>query len=199
MGAAGSLGSRRCAALSIRAARGWGTRQFRVAGSPRGRGCAGRAQPLVIALATAAAVLVVVAGFETSASRPLFGPRATAAWGWNRPEAMRPASTPSAYLNQLADAASEWFDARPADPPGLARRIGELRQGCSALILAEHSPLSAADRAWLVEKCRAWAAKFDAERLAIEAGRDPASVRAEVDETVRRLVRRVRDRAQATA
>ena len=51
---------------------------------------------------------------------------------------------------------------RPDDPIDLARRIGEFRQGCSVLILSPHKPLSGQDRAWLVGKCRAWAAKLDA-------------------------------------
>jgi hypothetical protein len=106
---------------------------------------------------------------------------------------------PAAYFHRLAETAGEWFDARPTDAAGLARRLGELRQGCSSLILADHQGLSAADQAWLVERCRTWAAKFDAQRTAIEGGADPAAVRAEADETVRKLMTALRERARATA
>src|SRR5207253_3173371 len=106
------------------------------------------------------------------------------AWGWSRPGAL-PGDVPApAYLDRLADAAAEWFARRPDEPLALARRIAEFRQGCSVLILAEHKPLSAEDRRWLVVRCRAWAGALDRHLAAVEAGRDPARVRTEVDETV---------------
>jgi hypothetical protein len=107
-----------------------------------------------------------------------------------------------AYLERLADSATEWYQERPDDPDdpvALARRIGDFRQGCSVLILAEHEPLPAEDRKWLAEKCRAWAAKLDSHLAAVEAGEDPRKVRAGVDETVRNLVEALRQRAQSQA
>ena len=91
-------------------------------------------------------------------------------WGWNRPGALPQDLGPGEYLNRIADAAAEWFNQRPEGPIDLARRLGELRQGCSVLILSPHKPLSAQDRTWLVEKCRAWAAKLDAHLVSLEGG-----------------------------
>ena len=103
----------------------------------------------------------------------------------------------SDYLNRLADGAREWFNTRPDRPPALVRRIAEFRQGCSVLIRSPHRPLSAEDRDWLVEKCRAWAAKFDGYSAAVEAGEDPLKVRNEADETINRLIDTLRGRAPA--
>lgn len=149
----------------------------------------------VVGLAAAAAVLALVVVYERAARRV---PPA-AGWGWNRPDALTGDVTPSDYLNRLADAAGEWFKKRPDDQVALARRIAEFRQGCSVLILADHKPLSVDDRTWLVEKCRAWAAKLDAHLAAVKAGRDPLQVRAETDETVDTLIRALRDRARVVA
>jgi hypothetical protein len=120
-----------------------------------------------------------------------------AGWGWSRPGALAQGVTPSTYLDRLADAAEDWFKKRPGDAPTLARRIGEFRQRCSTLILAEHRPLAAEDRAWLVGKCRDWAAKLDDHLRAVEAGDEPAKILGEADETVRKLIATIRGRAQA--
>ena len=74
------------------------------------------------------------------------------------------------------------YDPDATDPSALARRIAGLRQGCLVLILSPHRPLSAADRTWLVDKCRTWAARLDDHLAAVESGRDPLVVRGEVDE-----------------
>lgn len=151
-------------------------------------------RPWVVGLATAAAVLLAVFFYHT------YGPpgeRPTPdAWGWNTPGAL-PENVPAdVYLNRLADAAEEWFRQRPEGPVALARRIAQLRQGCSVLILAEHPALPPEDRRWLVERCRAWADKLDKHLAAVEAGRDPVQVREEADDTVTKLTRALRDRAQ---
>ena len=117
-------------------------------------------------------------------------------WGWNRPGALPQDVTSAAYLDHLAVAAADWFAKRPDEPISLARRIAEFREGCSVLILSEHRPLSAEDRAWLVAKCRAWAAKLDAHLTSVEAGDDPAKVRAEADDTIGRLIDALRERAR---
>ncbi len=106
---------------------------------------------------------------------------------------------PGAYLNRIADAAAEWFNQRPEGPIDLARRLGELRQGCSVLILSPHKPLSAQDRTWLVEKCRAWAAKLDAHLVSLEGGTAAPKVRDEADATVDKLIKALRERASALA
>ena len=158
---------------------------------PRGARVSWYRRPMFVSLATAASVLLVVFLWQLSAPKPL-GVR----WGWNRPESMAANATPSHYLNGLADAADEWFNKRPDHAADLARRLNEFRQGCSTLILAQHQPLAAKDREWLVEKCRAWAAKLDKHLTDLEAGQEPLKVRAEADETVQRLIQALRDRAK---
>jgi hypothetical protein len=112
---------------------------------------------------------------------------------------MKPNASPSVYLHALADAAGDWFSKRPNDAPGLARRINEMRRGCSTLILAEHRPLSDADRDWLRERCRAWAGKFDKSLAELEGGKDVRKVRAEMDATVNQLIKAIRARAAQVA
>jgi hypothetical protein len=160
-----------------------------------------RWQRLVVGLVAAAAViLIAVLGYPVLA--PLFRspeqPPAVA-WGWVRPGALPSGLPPAEYLRKLADEADEWFKQRPEDATALAKRIDQLRQGCSKLIEADHPSLSAEDRAWLRERCRAWQEKFDDALAAVEAGRDPAAVRAEVDATVNRIVEVLRERAAHAA
>jgi len=157
-------------------------------------------RPWAVGLATAASVLAIVV-YERAARPVVPNVTATAGWGWNRPDALMEMEDvpPSDYLDRLADAASEWFKKRPENRVAMARRIVEFRQGCSVLILADHKPLSARERTWLVEKCRDWATKLDAHLAAVKAGRDPLQVRAEVDETVNSLIRALRDRARTVA
>jgi hypothetical protein len=154
-------------------------------------------RPWFVSLATAAAVLACVYTgarqfglFSTAANPP------AVAWGWARPGALPEDAPPAAYLNGLADAAGDWSKKRPDDPAGLARRIGEFRQGCSALILAEHKPLSEKDRQWLKERCRTWAGKLDLQLTALEAGEEPLKVRDNVDAIVKRLVDALHERAK---
>src|SRR5262249_62004424 len=104
-------------------------------------------------------------------------------------------------LTALADGGGEWSKKRPAGAAGVAKRIGEFRQGCSRLILAPHKPLGDEDRKWLVERCRVWAKKLDDQLAALEQeqGADPIKVRAEVDDIVNKLVDALRGRAKQAA
>jgi hypothetical protein len=147
-------------------------------------------------------VLAAVGLFEfIGQSRPLDGvpsgvkPPHTKGWGWNHLDLVAADGPADRYFNRLADAAEEWFDERPDDAAALAQRISELRQGCSTLILGKHQPLGETDRQWLLEKCRAWAAKLDQHLVALESGDDPADVRARADDTVRKLVEAIRGKA----
>ncbi len=165
-------------------------------------------RPWIAALASAAAVLLVVyLAREPLARRVIGQPTAEKvevvvtkplpSWGWQKLETPLPNLSPSAYLEELAKAAEQWFNKRPDDSAALAQRIGEMRQGCSRLIFAEHTPLKAAeDRRWLVQKCRDWATKFDKSLEALEAGRPAAQVRQEMDGVVRKLVATLRERAE---
>ncbi|MBW3598060.1 MAG: hypothetical protein KY475_12375 [Planctomycetes bacterium] len=162
-------------------------------------------QTLTASLASAACAVLAVfvlemflAGDEPRAVSQ--SPAAAAAgWGWMQDESLSGADTASGHLLQLAGAAEEWFHRRPDTAPAVGRRIGEFRQGCTQLILAEHDPLAEADRAWLRERCRAWAGELDANLSALESGADPQAVLAEADETVTRLIGALRARADGLA
>jgi hypothetical protein len=152
-------------------------------------------RPSLVSLATAASVLLAVYLFQH------FGlyeslTRTQSGWGWSRPSALRTNVPANEYLNRLADAAEEWFNKRPDKPTELAQRLNEFRQGCSTLILAEHRPLAAKDRQWLVEKCRAWAQKLNKHLADLEAGRDLSLVQKDADETVNKLKDALRTRAR---
>ncbi len=153
-------------------------------------------------MAAAAVLLAIFFGYPVvqDVLRPKHvQPLPTIAWGWAKPGAIPSAGTAPEYLNHLADSAEEWFKKKPEDASGLAKRIDELRQGCKTLIAADHKPLAAADREWLVERCRKWSADFDKAFAEVEAGRDPAAVRAEVDATVRRIIVALHERATKIA
>jgi hypothetical protein len=153
--------------------------------------------------ATAAAALFLAAflipGRPGGRPQPAPPPATASGWGWNRPGALAEDLRPGAYLDHLADAAEEWFNQRPEGPVDLARRLGEFRQGCSVLILSPHKPLSAEDREWLVEKCRAWAAKLDTHLVSLEGGAEVPKVRDEADATIDKLIKALRDRAKSLA
>ncbi len=122
---------------------------------------------------------------------------APSGWGWQRADAFPTGATRAEYLTQLADRAEEWFKKRPDTPEALARRLGEFRQGCSALQFAAHAPLPEADREWLRERCRVWSRRFDEQRAQVEEAGDTAATRAAADATVRQLVTALRTRAAA--
>jgi hypothetical protein len=151
----------------------------------------------VAILATAASLLVAVLFYE----RPREPATSIAAgrWGWLRPGAFPEEISPVDYLTQLAREAEEWFNKRPDEPKALAVRISEFRQGCTALILAEHRPLSLQDRQWLVRTCRQWASDLDKDLAEVENGVNPLSVRARVDGTAQQIAKQLRDRAAARA
>jgi hypothetical protein len=154
-----------------------------------------------VGLASAAAALLAVYLFRDPLARQVHGPPAAdaaTAWGWEKLGDPPPDLAPPAYLNELADAADEWFRQRPEEPAVLAQRIGEMRLGCSRLIFAPHTPLKdPAQREWLVARCRAWAAKFDKSLADLEAGRPVAEVRGDMDRTVQTLAGALRERAKS--
>jgi hypothetical protein len=143
----------------------------------------------------ATAVLVFVATFAAMrifAPAPARDPGASVArWGWAKPGGIPTEPGRAEYLSALADRAEEWFDERPADAPALTRRLAEFHQGCSAFLFAPHEPL-AEQRDELRRKCRDWAQKFEGHLADLEAGEDPAAVRARADTTVRKLIETLR-------
>ena len=156
------------------------------------RGWLGRS--LLAATASAAAAVT-----GTVLLKDQWLPAPAPGWGWDKPGALNVSLPPREYLNDIADSAEDWFKKRPETRPDMARRITQFRQGCSTLMLAEHPSLAAADRDWLRERCRVWATKLDGHLAAAEAGEDITTVRAAADETVNKLIKAIRDRAQAIA
>jgi hypothetical protein len=116
--------------------------------------------------------------------------------GWAKPDGIpQHKSKPSEYLNALATTAGEWFDKRPDDAAGVAKRLNEFRTGCSQLILSPHPSLRPLDQDWLVDKCRLWAKKLDEHLSALESGTDPLIVRKAADDTIHTLQDALRKRA----
>ncbi len=123
-------------------------------------------------------------------------PKAQIAWGWGKPSGLAAdQSDPKAYLNQLAATAEEWSLHRPSDALGVGTRVAELRTGCTRLVHSSYGPLAPADKAWLLDQCRAWAKRLDAHQQALDAGADPLAVRADADETVRAMAAALREKA----
>lgn len=123
-------------------------------------------------------------------------PKAQLAWGWAKPGGLAiDESNPKAYLTRLAANAEEWSQHRPSDPAGVGTRIAEFRIGCTRLMHSSYGPLAPADKTWLLDHCRAWAKRLDAHQQALDAGADPAAVRAAVDETVREIAATLREKA----
>jgi hypothetical protein len=151
-------------------------------------------RPWLVSLLTAAAVLLIALPLQHLFQRPAATPTAPG-WGWAKAGALPSNVSAEAYLNALADRAKEWFNKRPDQPEEVDRRIAEFRQGCSALIFAEHKPLSAGDRKWLVERCRVWATKLDKLREEVEAGRKAMQVRNEADKIINTLIEALQNRA----
>jgi hypothetical protein len=98
-------------------------------------------------------------------------------------------------MNRLADEANQWFDARPSTSAALLSRLGEMRRGCDLLLAAPRKPLAEADRAWLQQKCRDWASKFDVQIAQLQAGAAVDSVRQQADDTVRSMCDAIKQRA----
>jgi hypothetical protein len=157
-----------------------------------------RPLPWVVGLAIAATLLLAIFFGRSLIPKPN-GPPLVAAgpsWGWAKPGALPTEGSAADYLRRLAAEAKEWSNQRPEEPAALAKRILEFRQGCSTLIFAEHKPLAAEDRRWLVQKCQEWAAKFDQALAALEGGKEVAEVRKEMDATMAQLVQALLTRSE---
>ncbi|HEX7378459.1 MAG TPA: hypothetical protein VF278_15175 [Pirellulales bacterium] len=126
-------------------------------------------------------------------------PTTSPTWGWNAPDLLteKPNETPREHLTALATAAEAWFDQPRAAAGDLEASIRQMRAGCHRLIADAHPALGAEDRQWLVQKCRDWGVKFDAQLAAIEGGAAPAQVREAMDKTVRTLIEKLHERADA--
>ncbi len=154
-------------------------------------------RPWIVSLVTAACLVLAFFTWD-SFLRPQ--PASVASgWGWNRSDALPQDVSADVYFTRLADDAHGWFKKRPVTAKSLAIRIGQFRQGCSTLILADHRPLSAADRKWLTDKCRVWAVKFNHHLIAAEADDpDVINIRDAADRTIQKLIEALRSRADGT-
>jgi hypothetical protein len=147
------------------------------------------------AVAAGLAVAVGLLAWRGPGEPPI--PKAQIAWGWGKPRGLAADLTnPKDYLNTLAANVEEWSLHRPNDPAGLGTRIAEFRTGCTRLLHSAYGPLSPADKAWLLEQCRAWAKALDGHLQALDGGADPLAVRAGVDEMVRVVAAALRERAK---
>ncbi|MDA1054524.1 MAG: hypothetical protein O3C40_29165 [Planctomycetota bacterium] len=147
----------------------------------------------VVALCAVAATLLIALGVWTT--RP-----ATPSWGFERSGLLTAQVPPDQYLQSLADAAGDWFNKTPETRIDLERRLREFRHGCDTLIAAPHPQLVAADREWLVERCRKWADKLDGHLADLAVGaKEFAVVRREADETINSLISALEERSQQLA
>jgi hypothetical protein len=147
----------------------------------------------VLALAACLLVAVGVSLYRTASGAPT--------WGWNAPDllAAKPGETPREHLAALAAAAEDWFDQPRDTTDELTTRIREMRSGCDRLIADAHPALAAEDRQWLVQKCRDWRDKFDAQLAALQRGAPAAQVRDEMDKAVHTLIQKLNERADSHA
>lgn len=143
-------------------------------------------RPWFVALATAVTVLATVVLEKPPAPKP---------WGWTAPRALTRGHSGPEHLTALADAAAEW-QARPRQTPAeLRRALREMRDGCTAVLAADHRALPAEDRVWLADRCVAWGTRLDRHLADLQAGRPADEVRAEADATVEKVVEALRARA----
>jgi hypothetical protein len=150
----------------------------------------------VFALAASVLVLLGTVAFLLMKEDGTTAQPTAVAWGWSKPGVLDRQGSASEYLNHLADAAEQWNNKRPEEPRAIIDRLHEFRKGCSDLILAPHEPLAAEDRAWLKERCQAWAKKIDEHIVRAEAG-EAIEARSDADETVQKLVDALRTRAKS--
>src|SRR5262249_13907956 len=135
----------------------------------------------LLALSTApAACLLIAVGVQAYRQKSATSAGEAVAWGWAKPGGIPAANTARAeYLNGLALSAEEWFNEKPEDAAALARRINELRTGCSKLIFSPHEPLPEKDREWLGGDCREGGEKRDDHLTALADGAVLTAARAD--------------------
>jgi len=106
----------------------------------------------------------------------------------------------AAYLNQLAAAVEEYRATQPEDAATLARRIGEIRDGCTRFAMAAHPPLSQADRADVKARCRKWSDRLDEYRKQLEDSPDDAGkIHDQVNALIEQMAKVLRTKAEAPA
>lgn len=135
---------------------------------------------LFSALAVAAAAVIVM--FSTPSAPVKSG------WGWNKPGALAAKVPANEYLASLADSAKEWYKKDPQTAESLKTRIQQFRNGCQTLIKAPHKQLAQVDKEWLVEKCKLWAEKLDAQIASLDEGEKFEVIKEQANGTVDKLI-----------
>ena len=128
---------------------------------------------------------------------PAVNPQLQTSCGWTLPGALKQDSSRDDYLQSLMAGADDWFQGNPRNSAELAQRIEQFQQGCAIVLAAEHQPLPAADREWLIEKCAAWSKKLGGHLADLNAGGNFETVKKAADETIRSLIEKLRERATA--
>lgn len=141
-----------------------------------------------VSFATTACLLVAGVLIWQGTRPPTVTSSNAVAWGWAKPGALPQSATASEYYEALAQSGEQWFKQRPSDRAEVAKRVNELRQGCSVLLVSDHPPLSADQSRDLKDRCRKWATQFDAALVKLETGSDPVEVRTEIDGVVQKLI-----------
>ncbi len=118
-------------------------------------------------------------------------------WGWLREDTFTAKLEDGAYLNQLADRAGEWQTRDHSTAEELKSSLADFRRMCDLL---QNSPLSQltneADRAWLKERCKAWANKIDGHLAELRASsKSLKDVTVESDATIEALQNALRTKA----
>ncbi len=144
------------------------------------------------ALAVAAALLLAV-GFWFSQPKK-------SGWGFEQDGLFAANVKPNEYMKLLSDAAGQWFKQEPRNRSKLERRLIEFRHGCEALLKQEHTQLAAADRDWLLERCRVWIGKIEGHIADLKADeKDFNQIKKEADETIQKLKEALETRAALLA
>lgn len=118
--------------------------------------------------------------------------------GWHNESVFASDAAATAYLNRLAAAVEEYRADEMEDAPALARRIGEIRDGCTRFAMARHDPLSDADRADVKARCRKWSDKLDAYRKELEDSPAQAGrIHGEVNALVEQMAHVLRAKAES--
>lgn len=139
--------------------------------------------------ALAAAVLIAVGLWPDRMIQPT--------WGFDKGGLLTAQVPASEYLQSLTGAAREWFKKTPETPAALERRLREFRHGCDTLIRAPHTQLAAADRDWLVDRCKNWSSKLDGHLADLNSGAKPFSdIRREADATINALIKALEERSR---
>ncbi|QDT71724.1 hypothetical protein [Lacipirellula limnantheis] len=141
-----------------------------------------------------AAVLLLALG--AWALRP--GPVPAPGWGFDRPGLLTQQIPADQYLTMLSQAANQWFNKKPDSADSLRARLIQFRDGCDTLLAAPHAQLAAADKEWLLKRCRAWRDGIEIRLAELDAGEfDIAEVRRRADELVEKAVDALHQRAES--